>query len=149
MLVASCTEGVVMADIEKIMVPNGQWDDGRTVLVVEDEPSLRMVITRTLARRGHRPIAVDTVRGAIAEMTARLPDVVLLGVNLPDGTGWEVLRWLRSAHLHIPVIVYSAVPPSAKRVAEFHPDAVLTKPFPIDCLLDLVATVGMAEQVAQ
>jgi len=142
-------EGFVMADINEILLPNGQWDDGRTVLVVEDERPLRMVITRTLARQGHRPIAVDTVRGAIVEMTARLPDVVLLDINLPDGTGWEVLRWLRTACLRIPVIVYSAVPPSPKRVSEFHPDAVLTKPFPMDCLLDLVATVGTSERVTQ
>jgi DNA-binding response OmpR family regulator len=149
MLVPSCTEEVVMADIEKMMVPDGQWDDGRAVLVVEDERPLRMVITRTLARQGHRPIAVETVHDAIAELTARPPDVVLLDINLPDGTGWEVLRWLRSAGLHTPVIVYSAVPPSAKRVAELHPDAVLTKPFPMDCLLDLVATIGAVEHVAR
>jgi DNA-binding response OmpR family regulator len=137
-----------MADIEKMMVPDGRWDDGRAVLIVEDEQPLRMVITRTLARQGHRPIAVETVRGTITEMMARLPDVVLLDINLPDGTGWEVLRWLCAAVLHIPVIAYSAVPPAAKRVAELHPDAVLTKSFPMDCLRDLVATIGAAERAA-
>jgi DNA-binding response OmpR family regulator len=100
------------------------------------------MIVRTLARHRHRLIAVDTVRGAIAEMTERLPDVVLLDINLPDGTGWEVLRWIRTTGLRLPAIVYSAVPPSPKRIAELHPDAVLTKPFPMDCLLDLIASVG-------
>lgn len=137
-----------MVGTEKMMVPDRQWGDGRAVLVVEDERSLRMVITRTLARQGHRPIAVETVQGAIAELMVRPPDVVLLDVNLPDGTGWEVLRWLRATGLHIPVIIYSAVPPSTKRVAELHPDAVLIKPFPMDCLLDLVAMIGAAEHAA-
>jgi len=112
---------------------------------VEDEAPLRLIIGRNLTQRGYRLISVDSVGDAIAEMTTRLPDVVVLDVNLPDGTGWEVLRWLRAMHQHPAVIIYSAVPPSAKRVAEFHPDAVLMKPFPMDCLVDLVATVGIPQ----
>lgn len=121
---------------------------GRTVLIVEDETPLRTIIARNLTRRGHRLIAADSVGDAIAEMTMRLPEVVLLDVNLPDGTGWEVLRWLRAVRHRVPVIVYSAVPPSPKRLAEFQPDAVLTKPFPMDSLLHLIATVGMPEVTA-
>ncbi len=115
---------------------------GRTVLIVEDERPLRTIIGRNLTQRGHTLIAVDSVGDAIAEMTLRLPDVVLLDINLPDGTGWEVLRWLRAVRCAVPVIVYSAVPPSPKRLAEFHPAAVLPKPFPMDSLLHLIATVG-------
>ncbi len=117
---------------------------GRTVLLVEDETPLRTIIARNLVQRGHRLIAVDSVGDAITEMTTRLPDVVLLDVNLPDGTGWEVLRWLRAVHHHVAVIVYSAVPPSTKRIAEFRPDAVLMKPFPMDSLVELIATVGVS-----
>ncbi len=121
---------------------------GRTVLLVEDETPLRTIIARNLVRRGHRLIAVDSVGDAIAAMTTRLPDVVLLDVNLPDGTGWEVLRWLRAVHHHVAVIVYSAVPPSPKRLAEFRPDAVLMKPFPMESLVALIATVGVFSPIA-
>ncbi len=121
----------------------------RAVLLVEDETPLRTIIARNLARRGHRLIVVDSVGDAIVEMTTRLPDVVLLDVNLPDGTGWEVLRWLRAVHHHVAVIVYSAVPPSTKRIAEFRPDAVLTKPFPMDSLIELIATVGLPDAAAE
>ncbi|MDQ6907114.1 MAG: response regulator [Chloroflexota bacterium] len=122
---------------------------GRTVLLVEDETPLRTIIARNLVQRGHRLIAVDSVGDAIAEMTTRLPDVVLLDVNLPDGTGWEVLRWLRAVHHHVAVIVYSAVPPSTKRIAEFRPDAVLMKPFPMDSLVELIATVGVSNAATE
>lgn len=115
---------------------------GRMVLLVEDELPLRTIIARNLIQRGHRLIAVDSVGDAILAMTTCLPDVVLLDINLPDGTGWEVLRWLRAITHHVGVIVYSAVPPSQKRLLEFHPDAVLMKPFPMDSLVALVATVG-------
>jgi DNA-binding response OmpR family regulator len=117
---------------------------GRVVLLVEDEQSLRMIIARNLEERGYRLTAVASVCEAIEQLQAAPPDVIVLDVNLPDGTGWEILRWLRSTDRHPAVIVYSAVPPSRKRVAEFQPDAVLLKPFPMDCLLDLVATVGSA-----
>ena len=118
---------------------------GRTVLLVEDETPLRRIIARNLVERGHHLIAVDSVGDAIAAMTTRLPDVVLLDVNLPDGTGWEVLRWLRAVRHHLAVVVYSAVPCSQKRIAEFRPDAVLTKPFPMDSLVALIATVGSSD----
>ncbi|MHB8644636.1 MAG: response regulator transcription factor [Thermomicrobiales bacterium] len=121
---------------------------GRAVLLVEDETRLGTIIARNLTRRGHHLTVVDSVGQAIAAMSTRLPEVVLLDVNLPDGTGWEVLRWLRANRSRVAVIVYSAVPPSPKRIAELRPDAVLTKPFPMDSLVGLIATVGVADGVA-
>ncbi len=59
-----------------------------------------------------------------------------------------MLRWLRAVHHHVAVIVYSAVPPSTKRLAEFRPDAVLMKPFPMDSLVELIATVGVPNPAA-
>lgn len=121
----------------------------RTVLLVEDEAPLRMIISRNVKQRGYRLIVVDSVGEALVKMMARIPDVIVLDINLPDGTGWEVLRWLRAVKRRPAVIVYSAVPPSAKRVAEFHPDAVLMKPFPMDCLIELLATVGVPATTEQ
>ncbi len=72
-------------------------------------------------------------------MTERMPGVLILDVNLPDETGWEILRWLRTlsgAHPH--VIVLTAFRPSRTRIDDLAPDAVLTKPFPIDALSRLV-----------
>jgi DNA-binding response OmpR family regulator len=120
----------------------------RTVLLVEDETPLRTIIARNLEQRGYRLAVAVSVRDALLQMSATFPDVIILDINLPDGTGWEILRWLRSSDRHPAVIVYSAVPPSRKRVAEFRPDAVLLKPFPMDCLLDLVETVGTTDRQA-
>jgi DNA-binding response OmpR family regulator len=119
---------------------------GRTVLLVEDEAPLRVVIARNLMQHGHRPIAVDSVGDAIAAMTTRLPDVMLLDVNLPDGTGWDVLRWLRTIHRKVAVIICSAIPPSPQLLAEFRPDAVVLKPFSITVLMHLIATSGVGER---
>jgi DNA-binding response OmpR family regulator len=137
-----------MQAVEEQMPGSAPATNARTVLLVEDETPLRTIIARNLEQRGYQLTAVGSVRDAIDRITTTLPDVIILDVNLPDGTGWEILRWLRTMDRRPAVIVYSAVPPSRKRVAEFHPDAVLMKPFPMDCLLDLVATVGSDEQQA-
>ena len=91
-----------------------------------------------------------TAREAIAAASTEAPVLLLLDINLPDQTGWEILRTaLREGWLHpqnidgdgqkLPVIVLSAVRVGPGRLAEFHPLAYLPKPFPMDALLRLSA----------
>jgi DNA-binding response OmpR family regulator len=108
------------------------------ILVVDDEPRLRQTIVRSLSARGHSVDEAGTCAEAISAATARTYDLVLLDVNLPDATGWDVLRELRRRGRSVPTVVVSAVPPSAARVREFNPFGVLYKPFPIDSLLRFV-----------
>jgi CheY-like chemotaxis protein len=116
-------------------------------LIVEDENPLRRILTLNLARRGYNVVEADTGEAALdavrASVAGALPfDLILLDINLPDQSGWDVLRRLREEPqltMRPPpsVIVMTAVRPRDKRIAEFHPDAVLLKPFPIDALLRL------------
>jgi DNA-binding NarL/FixJ family response regulator len=50
----------------------------------------------------------STVRGAVARVNATLPDVVVLDVRLPDGTGVDACRQIRSAHPEIPCLMLTA-----------------------------------------
>jgi DNA-binding response OmpR family regulator len=113
-------------------------DDGMAILVVDDEPRLRQTIARSLAAHGHRVDQASTYREAVDAAHRGRYDLMLLDVNLPDATGWDVLRDLRMAGRTIPAVVVSAVPPSASRVKEFRPLGVLHKPFPMEALLRLV-----------
>jgi CheY-like chemotaxis protein len=116
-------------------------------LIVEDENPLRRILTLNLARRGYNVVEADTGEAALdavrASVAGAIPfDLILLDINLPDQSGWDVLRRLREdpqLAMRPPpsVIVMTAVRPHDKRIAEFHPDAVLLKPFPIDALLRL------------
>jgi DNA-binding response OmpR family regulator len=126
---------------------SGQHVDGkvgpryRRVLLVEDEAPLRNVIARNLTSRGIDVHEASTVAEALAAANAAprdLPDLLLLDINLPDRSGWDVLRDLRRRQLQIPTIVLSAVRVSQNRLDEFQPMAYLPKPFPIEALLRLV-----------
>jgi DNA-binding response OmpR family regulator len=111
------------------------------VLIVEDEATLRRIIAINLSSRGLLVSEAGTAEAAVAAVAQERPDLILLDINLPDRTGWDVLRELRRRDSEVPTIVISAVRANPSRLAEFHPMAYLPKPFPIEALLRLVFTV--------
>ncbi len=127
-----------------------------SILIVEDEDRLRRILMLNLMHRGYAVAEATSVATAIEALeTFSEPfDLLLLDINLPDATGWDVLRHLQQraedapadAHARRPrVIVMTAVRPAERRLDEFHPAAVLVKPFPIEALARLVArTLGSA-----
>jgi DNA-binding response OmpR family regulator len=108
------------------------------ILLVDDELRLRQALARSLTAHGHRVDQAGTCLEAIAAAERTTYDLLCLDINLPDATGWDVLRKLRANGRSMPAVVFSAIPPSASRVREFRPFGVLHKPFPIDALLGLV-----------
>jgi DNA-binding response OmpR family regulator len=111
------------------------------ILLVEDEPRLRRTLASSLVGRDFQVTEATTAAEAIAAALGNRFDLMLLDVNLPDATGWDVLRELRAVGREVPVVVLSAVPPNPARVREFKPFGVLHKPFPIDALLRLIRAV--------
>jgi DNA-binding response OmpR family regulator len=128
---------------------------GARILLVEDDEVLCDLIKRNLEARQHEVrIGVDA-RSAVKWLRSCPFDLVLLDINLPDQTGWDVLRTAQqdgtlpllkpsdSAEVAtLPVVVLSAVRVSPRRLAEFHPLAYLPKPFPMEALLRLAAEAG-------
>lgn len=110
----------------------------RSILLVEDEPRLRQTLLRSLTGRGHAVELATTVAEANVRAISGEHDVMLLDVNLPDATGWDVLRAMRDAGCTLPSIVLSAAPPNPARVREFRPVGILYKPFPMEALLRLI-----------
>jgi DNA-binding response OmpR family regulator len=119
-----------------------------TVLLVEDDPSLGAILAKNLEARGYRVARAETLAQALAALAAEAPRVLLLDVNLPDGSGWDVLRALEAAGRRVPTVVLSAVQVSRARLGEFRPEACLPKPFPLEALLATVERLTRAPAAA-
>ena len=101
-----------------------------TVLVVDDEPIVREVVVRYLAREGHRTLEAADGNGARATIERSDPDLVVLDVMLPGTDGLELCRWIR-ARSELPVIMLTARGEEADRIVglELGADDYVTKPF--------------------
>ena len=76
------------------------------VLVVDDEPQIRRLLTVTLEANGFRILAAVNGNEALTLAAQHRPAVVVLDLGLPDLTGQEVLRRLRE-WTNVPVIILS------------------------------------------
>lgn len=106
------------------------------ILVVDDEPQLRRAVRLSLEGHGYDVREVDDGASALKEFEAFRPDVVLLDLMLPDMSGVDVCRELRTSY-DTPIVVLSVVGDEGSKVAALDAgaDDYLTKPFGIDELL--------------
>jgi DNA-binding response OmpR family regulator len=120
----------------------------RRVLIVEDDESLRRIVSRHLRSLGYAVDEATSAEGAVTALEDGLrPDVVILDLNLPGDTGWDLLRGpALAAAGSPPVVITSATTVSPKRLAEFGCAGYLPKPFPLETL---VATVERVLSPAQ
>ena len=109
---------------------------GARVLVVDDEPQILRALETTLRGAGYEVDTAADAGTALARAAARPPEAVILDLVLPDRSGIEVCRELRS-WLHAPVLVLSAVGEERDKVEALDAgaDDYVTKPFGIDELL--------------
>ena len=101
-----------------------------TVLVVDDEPTIREIVARYLEREGYRTLeAADGIR-ARELLEQDPPDLVVLDVMLPGADGLELCRWIRSRS-RLPVIMLTARGEESDRIVglELGADDYVTKPF--------------------
>jgi DNA-binding response OmpR family regulator len=113
---------------------------GGTVLFVEDDESLRRIVARHLRGRGVSVEEADSAEAALGRLAEGCrPGLVLLDLNLPGGTGWDLLRGPElGAAGSPPVVITSATSVSPRRLGEFRVAGYLPKPFPLETL---VATI--------
>src|SRR3954463_3416374 len=103
-----------------------------SILIVDDEPTLRETLTRSFRREGHTTLAVADGRSAIDRASTSRFDVVLLDVALGAGPdGYEVCRTLRARRNVVPIIMLTALDSEADAAPglEAGADDYVTKPF--------------------
>ena len=111
---------------------NTQASPSLSILVVDDESSLRETLTHSFTREGHRVQAVADGNAAIELASSDSFDVVLLDVALgPGPNGYDVCRTLRARRNVVPIIMLTALDSEADAVQglEAGADDYVTKPF--------------------
>lgn len=113
------------------------------ILVVEDDPGLRGVLLRGLADEGHAVTPAIDAQTGLAEARARVHDLILLDLGLPDGDGLSLTRTLRTQGVQTPVIMITARDAVEDRIAGLRQgaDDYLVKPFAFGELLARIDAV--------
>ena len=129
-------------------------------MLVEDDEVLCDLVNRNLEARGHEVNIAEDAHKALVFLRNTTYDLIVLDINLPDQTGWDVLRSaLSEGYLKplvvegqgekLPVVILSAVRVGPGRLAEFHPLAYLPKPFPMDALLRLAMEAAQRRSTSE
>ena len=103
-----------------------------TILIADDDRVLTGVLSARLKKEGHRVVVAFDAMQAIMAALRNPPSAVLLDVNMPGGTGLQVLRQLRNntKTSQVPIIVISGSlePETEKQVRELGADDYVRKP---------------------
>ncbi len=101
-----------------------------TVLVVDDEHTIREVVVRNHEREGYRTLEAADGKRARELLEGNTPDLVVLDLMLPGTDGLELCRWIRSRS-QLPVIMLTARGEESDRIVglELGADDYVTKPF--------------------
>lgn len=114
------------------------------VLVADDDPTVRLILTARLEAAGHHVEAVDDGSAAIAAFQAAVPDALVIDAMMPVG-GWEVIETLRKdpRFSTVPMVLLSArdLPDDMRRGYEAGASLVMSKDDDLSKLGDLLETM--------
>ena len=112
----------------------------REVLIVEDEPQMRELLTDNLEYEGYRVAAVESGEEALSELTRRAVSLLIVDVMLPGMSGFALCEQLRRQGTRVPIIILTARSHEQDRVRglDIGADDYVSKPFSV---LELLARV--------
>jgi DNA-binding response OmpR family regulator len=122
-------------------------DHGDSILFVEDDESFRRIVARHLRGHGFLVQEADSAESATSLLQGGLrPRLVLLDLNLPGDTGWDLLRASSLAEAGSPpVVITTATTLDPRRLSEFGVAGYLPKPFALETLLATIERVTSPE----
>ena len=113
----------------------------KTILVLDDDPSLRHMLRVVLEQDGFSVVAAGDVQSALAQCDVQLPDLMIVDLMLPVEDGEMFLREFRRRWRHedVPAIVLSASSARSEIARRLGVEASLPKPFFAEDLRELVS----------
>ena len=114
------------------------------LLLVDDSPEVLDLVDRALTRDGHRVRLAASISHARAQLASAQPELMVLDVALPDGSGVDLCRALRSEGAKFPILLLTAHGDVPRRVAglDAGADDFLAKPFAVAELRARVRALG-------
>lgn len=118
------------------------------ILVVDDDPSIRAMLCDVLTHEGYRVAEARDGMEALAAVEREVPAAILLDVLMPMLDGSSLAQALRESGVDVPIVVVTAsdAPVWGRRVGAA---AVISKPFDLDELLDVVHRVGGGSRTSE
>jgi len=112
----------------------------KTILVLDDDPSVRHMLQVLFEQDGYEVIAAGDVRSALAQCKVDLPDLMVVDLMLPIEDGEMFLREFRRRwrHAEVPVVLLSASTARNEIARRLSVEATLPKPFFAEDLRELV-----------
>jgi diguanylate cyclase (GGDEF)-like protein len=114
----------------------------RRIILVDDDPLIRRIVTSSLTTSGYEIFATDSGREALARARQTSPDLILLDVMMPEMDGYEVCRQLRAdpQTTTLPIIMLTAMDESEAVVKglQIGADDYLIKPFQVNELVSRI-----------
>lgn len=125
-----------------------------TALIVEDEPEANKLLGMLIKLRGYRSASAYNGREAMEHLDRLAPDILFLDLMLPDVSGFEVCRAIKSARATclVPLVIVSARIAERNRVDSFHAgaDEFVPKPYTPDQIFDALRRAeALREQAAR
>ncbi|MFA5331139.1 MAG: response regulator [Methanoregula sp.] len=108
----------------------------RKILIVEDDQPILDLMEILLQKLGYQPVLITNGLEALEYVRKDPPALILLDIMMSPISGWDFLKRLRKEYniWDIPVLLFTAAPDSADRMAEFHDPhlGILQKPVSMD-----------------
>jgi DNA-binding response OmpR family regulator len=110
------------------------------ILIIEDDPGIATSLRSGLEREGYQVTWKDKGEDGIAFAQTQVPDLIILDVRLPDGSGFDFCRRIRTMNLKQPILMLTVRSDEMDKVLglEMGADDYLTKPFGIRELLSRI-----------
>lgn len=113
------------------------------ILIVEDEPNIRELVTYNLEQNGYKTLSAEEGEEGLSLARSEHPDLILLDIMLPGKDGYDICRELRSAGDQTPIIMLTAKSEEIDKVLglEFGADDYVSKPFSVRELMSRIKAV--------
>ena len=108
------------------------------LLVIDDDQTVREALVNLLEAEGLAVTSAASGKQALALFAANAPDLVLLDINMPGMSGWEVFNRLERLHPFVPCIIVTAYPGQFGRANSLGVDAIMEKPIDLPLLVKTI-----------